>query len=73
MNRKKLKEELKKIEIEMMKAQTSLGMAKVGKEKKRERGTSGSDILKRLRKEKARILTVLNENKSYSPQGESGR
>ncbi len=28
-----------------------------------EKGTSGSDVLKRLRKERARILTILNERK----------
>ena len=51
--------ELKNLKLEIMKAHTGFGTAKVGKDK--EKGTSGSDMLKRLRKEVARAKTVLRE------------
>lgn len=59
MSDEKLEKELKNLKLEMMKAQTGMGTAKVGKDK--EKGSSGSDIMKRLRREVARARTVLRE------------
>ena len=61
MNRIELGKELNQLKLELMKAGIGFIGGKVGK--KKEKGQSGSDIKKRIRKERARILTVLNEKK----------
>ncbi len=62
MNRIELGKELNLLKIELMKAGVGFVQAKVGK--KKEKGQSGSDIKKRIRKEIARINHVLNENET---------
>ncbi len=62
MNKEQLEKELKNLRLEMMKAKTKMGHAVLGKDK--ERGSSGSDIIKRIRREKARILTILREKEN---------
>ncbi len=56
-----LEKKLKEFEYQIVVAHVGGGKAKI--DGMVERGSSGSDILKRLRKEKARILTILNERK----------
>ena len=56
-----LEKKLKEFEYQIVVAHVGAGKAKI--DGMVERGSSGSDILKRLRKEKARILTILNERK----------
>lgn len=62
MNKEQLENELKNLSLEMMKAKTKMGHATIGKDK--EKGSSGSDIIKRIRREKARILTILREKEN---------
>ena len=59
LSKEELMKELKGLKIELMKAGLGFAQAKVGK--KKEKGQSGSDIAKRIRKELARINHVLNE------------
>ena len=59
LNKGELKTTLINLKMELMKAGVGLGLAKVGK--KKEKGTSGSDIKKRIRREIARVETVLSE------------
>ena len=59
MNKEQLETELKNSNLEMMKAKTKMGHASIGKDK--ERGSYGSDIIKRIRRERARIFTILRE------------
>ncbi len=54
-----LMKELNGLKFELMKAGTGFSRAKVGK--KKEKGSAGSDIAKRIRKEIAKINHVLNE------------
>ena len=54
-----LMKELNGLKFELMKAGTGFSQAKVGK--KKEKGSAGSDIAKRIRKEIAKINHVLNE------------
>ncbi len=62
MNRIELGKELNLLKIESMKAGVGFIQAKVGK--KKEKGESGSDIIKRIRREIAKINHVLNEKYS---------
>ncbi len=55
---KELKSKLKEMEIELLKSQGMMGKAKV-KKKEKALTSKGSDISKRLRREKARILTEM--------------
>lgn len=55
-----IEKRLKELKIDMIKAGTTMGQSKVKKRKKEGSGL-GSDIMKRLRKECARILTIKNE------------
>ncbi len=59
-----LKKMLKDLEMEAMKTSTGMGNAKI---KDKESGTKkgGTDMVKRIRRERARILTVLNENAKH--------
>ncbi len=57
----KLEDRLKTLKLEMMKANTMMGMAV--KKKGGKKGGIGSDILKRLRKEVARIKTEQTRRK----------
>ena len=66
-----LGKELNLLKIESMKAGVGLLRAKVGK--KREKGETGSDIKKRIRKEIARINNVLNELKKLPKNKENGK
>jgi len=59
LSKDELMKELNGLKIELMKAGIGFSQAKVGK--KREKGSAGSDIAKRIRKEIARINHVLNE------------
>ena len=59
MTDEQLKKELQNLKMEKMRAHTGFGTAKVGKDK--EKGNQGSDMLKRLRREVARMRTVLRE------------
>ncbi len=61
LSKEKLIKKLNELKLELMKAGIGFIGGKVGK--KKEKGQSGSDIKKRIRKERARILTVLNEKK----------
>ena len=56
-----LNKKLNQLKFELMKAGMGFQQAKVGK--KKEEGSQGSDIAKRIRKEIARIKQVLNEIK----------
>jgi len=58
-----LERKLKEFKYQIVVAHAGGGKAKI--DGMVERGSSGNDILKRLRKEKARILTILNE-KTFS-------
>ena len=60
LSKEKLNKKLNELKLELMKAGIGFIGGKVGK--KKEKGQSGSDIKKRIRKEIARIKTVLNEN-----------
>ncbi len=71
MNKIELGNRLNLLKIESMKAGVGLLRAKVGK--KKEKGESGSDIKKRIRKEMARINHVLNELKKLSKNKENGK
>ncbi len=57
-----LMKELNKLKMELMKSGVGFIQARVGK--KKEKGPSGSDIAKRIRKEIARINHCLNEKYS---------
>ncbi len=59
MTDEQIEKEIKNLKLELMKAHTGFGSARVGKDK--EKGTSGSDIMKRIRKEVARGRTILRE------------
>lgn len=61
MDDEQLEKALKNLKFEMMRAQTGFGTASVGKDK--EKGSSGSDIMKRIRREVARLKTVMSERK----------
>lgn len=58
-NNEELKRKLKDFEYQLVVGSVGAGKAQI--DGMVERGASGSDILKRLRKERARILTILNE------------
>lgn len=60
LTKKELLKKKKGLDVELIKAKTGMAIAKIGK--KQETGKSGSDICKRIRKEIARILTILKEN-----------
>jgi len=56
-----LERKLKEFKFQIVVGHVGGGKAKI--DGMVERGSSGNDILKRLRKEQARILTILNERK----------
>lgn len=62
MSVEKLKEELKKLRKEKIKCYGNMAMAKVKKNKEGE-SRGGTDLSKRIRKEIAKIKTILNETK----------
>lgn len=63
MTDEQLKEKIKEWDLELVKSYGAMGMAKVKTEKE---GTkkSGSDISKRIKKEIARIKTILRERRT---------
>lgn len=62
LTKKELNDKIKELEFQMMKAQAKFGQAKL--EKKKGKSVQGSDILRRLRRERARIKTILWENET---------
>jgi len=60
MSKDKLEDELQRFNLEISKSYGIMGMAKSDKKDKAQPST-GSDIVKRLKKERARIETILKE------------